>query len=147
MVRSDEFFNLFSNLEGSFPEIEQDNASCIKYGINQSTLNSFNYKHNLPMERVETLLLEKAKDIFLEFFYLPVTSISLPESHFNFIDVLYKSGHKAYTTMCQELGENFTVIQLYEWRVKYYNLLNNDAVDKNYWLERLSKIRAYFKQR
>jgi len=147
MVRSDEFFNFLIRLEEGFPEKPENNYKTSNYCIRQAVLNSFNHKHSLPMERVDTLSLEKAKDVYLEYFYLPVKSVVIPEIHFNLIDVFYNSGRKIYETMLSELEDNFTVSQLYDWRLKYYNTVLGASFKVNYGLERLSKIKAYFKYR
>jgi len=146
MVRSDEFFELLINLE-SASYIDQESDRKGIQGFNQSTLNTYNYKHNLPMERVEDISIEKVKDIFLEFFYLPIKPVSSPEIHFNFIDVHRNSGRNIYNELLKDLGENYTLDQVYKLRVDYYNRLHSLSANIELWLERLSKIRAYFKYR
>ena len=143
MVRSDEFFHLSVDLEYTFPSRE----NSIWCGINQSVLNAYNYKHNLPMERVEKLNLDKAKDIFLEFYYLPIKTVINPEMHFNFIDVYFTNGRSAYNEMIHHLGDNYILKDIYEWRTQYYTNIYPKTSVMSPWLERLSKIKSYFKHR
>jgi|SRR6185312_430872 len=145
MVRSDEFFSLILELEGDFSDRCADANYSRKYGINQSTLNRFNLKHNLPMERIESLDKIKAEDVFLEFFYLPIKSVSNPEMHFNLIDQYYTVGASVYNNSFKEMTEflskNYTVDRLYEWRLKAPTF-NNELL-----IERIEKIKSYFRQR
>jgi hypothetical protein len=154
MVRSDEFFNLIIELEGVFSDRMGDNNFPRKYGIDQNTLNCFNRRHNLPMERIECIDLNKAKDVFLEFFYLPVKSISNPEMHFNFIDLFYSQGREVYGKIINSLDRNFgnrlNIDDFYKWLEGYYGsfeftILSN--LNSEVWIERLSKIKFYFKHR
>ena len=145
MTRVDEFFQLIIGLCESTPL--KGYGAEVNYGISQSILNSYNYKHNLPMERLEKLTIDKAKDIFMEFFYLPVKSIANIETHFNCIDIYYTGSRLIYNELINDLGETFNSEQVYDWRFGYYDKLYKGLPSMNFWLERIYKIKSYFKNR
>lgn len=150
MVRSDEFFQLIIDLDSVFSDRLGDGNFPVKYGINQAALNKFNYRHVIPMERLESLTLSKAKDIFLELYYLSVKSISNPEMHFNLLDVYYTQGNDDYNKLKDYLKQEYTIDYMYKWRRGYYTSFEfviTRGFDIEPALERLDKIKLYFKQR
>lgn len=145
MLRTDEFFNLTVNLEGGFSDRDEDKGGRTKYGITQLTLNYYNKAHLHPDEDVAKITIDKAKNIYLEYYYSPVTPIADKEIHFNFIDMSYNSGHARYVQLRDSIGIPPTITRVYEWREKYYRSLN-EISNINGWLNRLIKIKEYFKK-
>lgn len=144
MDRTDEFFDLTVNLEGGFSDRAEDNGGKTKYGITQTTLNNYDAKHNAPVRNVKDISVEDAKDIYIEFYYLPVRSNPDKEIHFNFVDLAYNSGNGRYKQMRNEVGDNPTVHDIYSWRTQFYISLNQPANIKG-WENRLTRIQTYFK--
>lgn len=143
MTRTDEFFNLTVELEGGFSDRAADRGGRTKYGVTQPTLDSYNIKHSIPKEDVAGITVDKAKEIYIEFYYLPVIPLPDKEIHFNFIDVGYNSGNSRYMQMRDEIGNPPTLARVYEWRENFYKKLNESA-NIGGWLNRLTKIKNHF---
>lgn len=143
MTRTDEFFNLTVNLEGGFSDRAEDRGGRTKYGVTQPILDAYNIKHSIPKEDVATISTDKAKDIYVEFYYLPVIPVADKEIHFNFIDVGYNSGNSRYMKIRDEIGNPPTIDAIYEWRTNYYSSLDESA-NIHGWIDRLARIKAYF---
>lgn len=143
MTRTDEFFDLTVNLEGGFSNRADDKGGKTKYGVTQITLNLYNVKHSIPAEDVANLTVDKAKDIYTEFYYLTVKPIADKEIHFNCIDICYNSGHGNYLKMRESIEDNLTLENIYKWREDFYTKLNQPSNIKG-WLNRLQRIKNYF---
>lgn len=145
MTRTDEFFNLTVNLEGGFSDRAADRGGRTKYGVTQSTLNAYNIKHSIPKEDVVNITVDKAKDIYIEFYYLPVSPVADKEIHFNFIDMGYNSGNSRYMQLRDSIGNPPTIARVYEWREDFFKK-QNEPENINGWINRLIKIKNYFKK-
>ncbi len=143
-MRTDDFFDLTVKLEGGFSDKKSDNGGKTKYGVTQTTLNTYQKRHNLPAADVKNLTEDEAKDIYLEFYYLPVKPYPDEEIHFNFIDMAYNSGHKHYLELKKAMGDSPIADDIYEWRTNYFENLNQPENIKG-WLNRLDTIKEYFK--
>lgn len=143
MTRTDEFFNLTVTLEGGFSNRVEDKGGKTKYGITQNCLDTYNIKHALSSEEVINLTIDKAKEIYTEFYYFAVRPFPNKEIHFNFVDVAYNSGNKHYIELKNSVGENPTVENIYTWRTQFYNKLDQPANIKG-WLDRIKLIKSYF---
>lgn len=143
MTRTDEFFDLTVNLEGGFSDRAEDRGGRTKYGITQQILDYYNVKHSIPKEDVATITTDKAKDIYIEFYYLPVIPVVDKEIHFNFVDMAYNSGNARYMELRDSVGDSPTIEAVYEWRINFFEKLDESA-NIGGWLNRLNRIKDYF---
>jgi|SRR5271165_2653657 len=146
MDRITEFFDLTVDLEGGFSNRANDRGGRTKYGITQHTLELYNNKHELVSDSIEDLTVEKAKTIYVEFYYNDIWYIEDEEIHFNCIDLAYNSGHKHYIEMWNTIRDNPSIDDIYVWRENYYKSLNQPA-NIHGWLNRLSRIKLYFQNK
>ena len=164
MSRLDEFLIILDRVEGGYSNDSRDRGGETFRGITQKTYNNFCMKMGIPIKPVSSLSDEEVRYFYHEEIFKNCRFNERLEIHYNYFDSLVNGGsfgHKKITEYMNAkiLERPMTELEiletLYDFRLRqfkkiaeiYYKTTSINEYPLKGWINRISKIRAYFNNR
>jgi hypothetical protein len=143
-----EFFDLLHTLEGGLSNDSADRGGRTKYGVSTPLFNQVKDKYSINY-LIEQLTIEDAKKIYEGEFFKPIRLVDNKEAYYLYFDLCVNSGFGNYKK-CYGIADSNKPETIYKWREQFFkDIVNKDPTQKRFlkgWLNRLSRIKQYFKE-